>query len=250
MIDLKKKRFTNLTRTKTSSNAQIEPKLEKSVHFSPKFKAPNLKLSQDMLSVTGHKGYRSVLSNYPIIEGTYFFEAKFEKSSQPAPFVGIEPQVRIGISTLKLDSEISLGSDRFSYAYKSADGCTVYDGIKKVYGEKYEEGDVIGCLIHMKPPKPKVKGDGLEKQKIEINEGSRLLFYKNGKCIGIAFADMIEGFYHAGVSVYMNSKVRVNFGPDFEYPPNLEELDEQLQDCKPYSVIANEPKPYEDIEFP
>lgn len=237
-------------RPKISSNVPPESKLEKRVHLSPNLKGSNIKISQDMLAITGHKGYRSVLSNFPIIEGTYFFEVKIEKSPPPQPFSGIDPQVRIGIATVKFDSEMSLGSDRYSYAYKSADGCVIHDGAKRLYHDEYQEGDIIGCLIHMKPPKPKVKGDSPMKEKIEINEGSKVLFFRNGKCLGVGFTDLIQGFYHAGVSLYMNSKVRMNFGPEFEKPPAAEDLDAEMKDYKPYCVIANEPKPYEDIEFP
>ena len=246
-----KRKFSKLSRTKHPAVAPIiEPKPEKRVHLSPDLKGANLKLSQDMQAITGHKGYRSILANYPIIEGTYFFEAKLEKSSVPPQFVGTDPQVRIGVATIKSDYEMSLGSDRYSYSLKSIDGSIMHDGMKTGFNENYGEGDTIGCLIHMKPPKPRVKGEGVHKEKVEINEGSKLIFYKNGNRLAVGYNNLHEGFYHAGISLYMNSKVRVNFGPEFEKPPDVELLDEEIRDYKPYCVIANEPKPYEDLESP
>jgi len=247
-MDSAKKNFSKLTRTKASSNAQINLKVEKSVHLSPDYQGSNLELSSDLMTVTGYKGYRSILANYPIIEGTYFFEAKIEKSDLSS-FAGAEPQVRIGIATKKFDSEISLGSDKWSYGYKSIDGNVVHDGIKRPYGEEYKGGDIIGCMIHMKPPKPKMRGEIVDNEKIEINEGSKLVFFKNGRSLGTAFMNLYEGFYHAGVSAYMNAKVHVNFGPYFETMLDLRELDIEMRNYKPYCVRANEPKLYEDLEY-
>jgi len=248
-MEARKKSFSKISKAKILISDQSDLKTEKWVHLSNDYKGSFIELSQDLQTVTGYKGYRSVLANFPIIEGTYFFEARIEQSSSPNSFSNIAPQVRIGLATTKLDCEISLGSDRLSYAYKSIDGCAIHDGIKRLYNEEYGEGDVIGCLIHMKPPKPKLRGDLVDKEKVEVNEGSKVIYYKNGKCLGVAFENLFEGFYHAGVSVYMSAQVSVNFGPEFEYPPNSEDLDDDTRDYKPYSVIATEPKLYGDLEF-
>ena len=45
------------------------------------------------------------------------------------------------------------------------------------------------------------------------------MFFKNGIFQGEAFRDLNEGFYYAGVSLYMNAKVYINFGPKFLYFP-------------------------------
>jgi hypothetical protein len=246
-----KKKASKLPKTKNISDPMpLEQPLEKRVHLSLSDKGGSLKLSQDFNSVTGSKGYRSIIANYPIIEGTYYFEAKVEKSNIPPPFSNIDPQLRIGIATKTFDREISLGSDQNSYGYKSIDGCAIHQGIKTKYSEKYGEGDVIGCLVHMKPPKPKVRNQEFNKiAQPEVNEGSKLIFFKNGKCLGTAFQDLKEGFYFAAISLYMNAKVRMNFGPEFEKPPVLNELPEELHKYKPYSAIATEPTLYKDIEF-
>ena len=243
-----------------------EPEIKKKIHFSDHHKGSTLELSEDHLTVAGDKGYRSISANYSIIEGSYYFELKVEKhnkfedsyrlnSININEISRIEPHFRIGVATLNHDKEISLGSDIFSYAYKDIDGSIVHNGVKKPYGEKYGDGDIIGCLLHMKPPKPKFKRSeekDEKENKIEINNGSRLYFFKNGILQGEAFSNLLEGFYYATVSLYMGAKATANFGPEFTFPPSgedFESLPEEIRDFKSYSVIANEPKLYEDIQF-
>lgn len=50
--------------------------------------------------------------------------------------------------------------------------------------------------------------------------GSRIVFFKNGKCMGTAFNDLIRGTepycsYFPAVSLYMGCRVEVNFGPNW-----------------------------------
>jgi Set1/Ash2 histone methyltransferase complex subunit ASH2 len=248
---MEKKKANKMQRSKSPQKGMaIEQPLQKRVQLFADPKIECLKISQDSLSVTGAKGYRSITANYPIIEGTYFFEVKIEKSNSSVPYSGISPQVRIGVATMKFDKEISLGSDQNSYAYKSLDGSRVHEGIKSDYGERFNEGDIIGCLIHMKPPKPKVKNQEPGKS-IGINEGSFLMYFKNGRPQGKAFVNLKEGFYYAGVSLYMGAKAKLNFGPEFEKAIELDSpLTVNPDEVKPYSEIPNEPQLYQDIELP
>jgi len=242
--------------------------VEKKIHLSISHKGNAVELSEDLFTATGYKGYRSVTANSPITEGSYYFEVKIETPSlieeefkfnsvNVNEISRIEPHVRIGIATILFDKEISLGSDSHSYAYKDIDGSIIHKGIRTPYGEKFGVGDVVGVLLHMKPPKPKFPsmddGPDRTKPKLEINEGSQLYFFLNGKPQGEAFSDLHDGFYYATVSLYMGAKVKMNFGPDFELLPSSEDLGqlpEELKDIKAYSVIANEPRLYEDVSFP
>lgn len=232
-----------------------EPKPEKKVYLASPTNQPGLKLFQDLATVTGAKGYRTIMANKPIIEGTYYFEVKIEKPNMPYFFTGIEPQIRVGVATKKFDPEISLGSDDHSYAYKSIDGYAIHAGKRQIYSEKYGEGDIIGCLIHMKPPKPKVSipnklfGDILKPPEIEKNEGSKIIFFKNGNCLNPAYYDLNEGFYYASVSLYMNAKCKINFGPVWENEPKVNTLPSETRDFTSYSFIANEPKIYDDLDY-
>lgn len=50
--------------------------------------------------------------------------------------------------------------------------------------------------------------------------GSKILFFKNGKCEGVAFQDIYQGSYYPSFSVYKNATVSVNFGPNFKHMPS------------------------------
>uniref|UniRef100_A0A0R3X4A3 B30.2/SPRY domain-containing protein n=1 Tax=Hydatigena taeniaeformis TaxID=6205 RepID=A0A0R3X4A3_HYDTA len=64
------------------------------------------------------------------------------------------------------------------------------------------------------------KGDpqALEKQLQPLPQ-SKIVFYRNGECLGVAFRDIYAGAYYPAISIYKSATVSVNFGPDFKYPP-------------------------------
>lgn len=71
----------------------------------------------------------------------------------------------------------------------------------------YEEKDnVPECLKNLKPL-----------------EGSKLLFFKNGVCQGVAFSNIYGGPYYPALSMHKNSTVSVNFGPNFKFAPSVSE---------------------------
>lgn len=49
--------------------------------------------------------------------------------------------------------------------------------------------------------------------------GSKIIYYKNGKCLNESAVDLYEGKYFPTVSIYKNCTLSLNFGPDFKYPP-------------------------------
>lgn len=51
--------------------------------------------------------------------------------------------------------------------------------------------------------------------------GSKIYFYKNGVCQGLAFEDVYQGAYFPAVSLYKSTTVSINFGPHFKYPPEV-----------------------------
>ena len=55
-------------------------------------------------------------------------------------------------------------------------------------------------------------------------------------CQGVAFADIYQGFYYPAVSLYKNSSVVANFGPDFKYPI----ADPEYLPVRPVSDLAQE----------
>jgi len=51
-------------------------------------------------------------------------------------------------------------------------------------------------------------------------KGTEIRFYKNGRCAGPVFADMIPpGTYYPAASMYNSASVTFKFGPNFAYPP-------------------------------
>lgn len=68
------------------------------------------------------------------------------------------------------------------------------------------------------------KGDpqALEKQ-LQPLPRSKIVFYRNGECLGVAFRDIYAGAYYPAISIYKSATVSVNFGPDFKYPPQESE---------------------------
>lgn len=53
-------------------------------------------------------------------------------------------------------------------------------------------------------------------------KGSKILFFKNGECQGVAFENIYGGGYYPTVSIHKSATVSVNFGPNFKCPPSLE----------------------------
>lgn len=247
----KPKKVPKVGSKKKPQQDAMDIETEKKVKIIDTCPFPTLKVEEDSLTVSGFKGYQTISANYRIIEGTYYFEVKVESPILSQPFPDVPPQVRVGIATKTFDKETSLGSDPFSYAYKGEDGCIINDGIPVKYGEKYQAGDVIGVLLHMKPPKPSHLYTNKDPNTPDINEGSKLLFFKNGICEKIAFTDLHEGFYYASASLYMNARVKFNFGPDFEKSPNLQPFqdDPDIMNFNPYSIIPTLPKMYDQIDF-
>lgn len=50
-------------------------------------------------------------------------------------------------------------------------------------------------------------------------QGSKIVFYKNGKKLGTAFENIYNGVYYPAAGLYKNISITFNFGPDFECAP-------------------------------
>lgn len=61
------------------------------------------------------------------------------------------------------------------------------------------------------------------KSLISLN-GSKIICFKNGQCQGVAFENIYQGPYFPTISLFKNVTVSVNFGPNFKYPPLVEEF--------------------------
>jgi len=66
--------------------------------------------------------------------------------------------------------------------------------------------------------------------------GSKIIYYKNGKCLNESAINLYEGKYFPTVSLYKNCTLSLNFGPDFKHAPpqtdNLKYKGVCQQSCK------------------
>ena len=72
--------------------------------------------------------------------------------------------------------------------------------------------------------------------------GTKVIFFKNGMCQGVAFADLQEGKYFPAASLFTHpsqeepAEVKFNFGPDFQHVPN----EDEYRQARPVSDVALE----------
>ncbi|RWS27631.1 set1/Ash2 histone methyltransferase complex subunit ASH2-like isoform X1 [Leptotrombidium deliense] len=206
-------------------------------------RAPQLKVSEDRLSVTGERGYCMARATSGVNHGVWYYEVNITDMPEGSA-------TRIGWSQELGNLQGPCGYDKFSYAWRSRKG-TIFHQSKGVhYAETgYGVGDTVGCLIvlteddenqsttniknylpptHKDRPLIKFKNylyfeekDDIQKTTKSLRElcGSSMIFYRNGVSLGVAFENFYGGVYYPAVSFYKNVTVNFNFGPKFKYPP-------------------------------
>mmetsp|Transcript_34989 Transcript_34989/g.77830 ORF Transcript_34989/g.77830 Transcript_34989/m.77830 type:complete len:356 (+) Transcript_34989:227-1294(+) len=202
------------------------------VQLSKTNKAAQLTLSEDRLSVTGHKGFRTARASHGAWTGTWYCEVKVS-------YLGKSGHVRLGWCTKKAELQAPVGFDQFGYAYRDLEGSKVHQGSREPYGQPFGEGDVVGMLIHLadggRPLEAqdrsmvRFKGAFYYVEEAEPKPqpvpGSFVMFTVNGVPQGKAYEDILEGTYYPAVSLYTlpdqaeGATATFNFGPDFTYPP-------------------------------
>ncbi|KAF4082405.1 hypothetical protein AMELA_G00151170 [Ameiurus melas] len=199
-------------------------------------RAPQLKISDDRLTVTGEKGYSMVRASHGVRKGAWYFEVTVDE-------MPTDTAARLGWSQPLGNLQAPLGYDKFSYSWRSKKGTRFHQSIGKHYSDGYGQGDTLGFFIELPddtetartlPDTYKDKAlikfksylyfeekdyvDKAEKSLKAINK-SRMIFYKNGVNQGMAFENLFEGMYFPAISLYKNCQVSVNFGPHFKHPP-------------------------------
>ncbi|CAG5041371.1 unnamed protein product [Parnassius apollo] len=201
-------------------------------------RAPQLKISEDRLAVTGEKGYCMVRATHGVSRGVWYWEACVEEMPEGAA-------ARLGWGRRYANLQAPLGYDKFGYSWRSRKGTRFHESRGKHYSNGYGEGDTLGFLIvlpdspstkytpntYKDRPLVKFKSHLYYEDKDKIQEslnnlkplvGSRILFFKNGECQGEAFTDIYQGCYYPTVSLHKNITVSVNFGPNFKFSPSAE----------------------------
>ncbi|XP_071808635.1 set1/Ash2 histone methyltransferase complex subunit ASH2-like [Asterias amurensis] len=213
-------------------------------------RAPQLKISENRLSVTGEKGYSMVRATHGTNRGSWFFEITVEDMPEGTA-------TRIGWSQPLGNLQAPLGYDKFSYSWRSRKGTRFHQSIGKHYGEGYKTGDVLGLYIKLPSQVPpdqllpltykdraliKFKSHLYFEEKDLVQEtenaltpckGTKIAFYKNGESQGVAFEDIFEGTYYPAISLHKSCTVSINFGPNFKHPPK------DIDDFLPVSELAH-----------
>uniref|UniRef100_A0A3B3HMH8 Ash2 like, histone lysine methyltransferase complex subunit n=1 Tax=Oryzias latipes TaxID=8090 RepID=A0A3B3HMH8_ORYLA len=166
-------------------------------------RAPQLKISDDRLTVTGEKGYSMVRASHGVRKGAWFFEVTVDE--MPA-----ETAARLGWSQPLGNLQAPLGYDKFSYSWRSKKGTRFHQSIGKHYSSGYGQGDTLGFFIELP--------DGTEtarslpdtyKDKALIKFKSYLYFEEKD------YVDKAE----KALKATSPSRVSVNFGPHFKFAP-------------------------------
>nr|CAG4634695.1 EOG090X03NS [Alona affinis] len=198
-------------------------------------RAPQLKVTEDRLAITGEKGYCTIRATHYVNRGSWYWECTVEEMPEMAA-------TRIGFAQAYGNLQAPLGYDKFGYSWRSRKGTVFHESMGKHFSSGYGEGDVLGMLIEMPdvpgsnyiPPtykdKPlvKFKSHLYYEDRDELQEalrglkplaGSKIHFFKNGVHQGTGFQEIYGGNYFPAVSLYKNVTVSINFGPNFKCPP-------------------------------
>ena len=237
----------------------------KSVLVAMHDRAPQLKVCEDRLTVTGERGYCMARATHGAHYGSWFYEIKITDMPDGS-------HVRLGWSQELGNLQGPCGYDKFSYAWRSRKGTRFHESIGKHFTDGgYGQGDVIGMLIVLPkdddpespnnpnylPPtfkeKPLVKFKSYlyfeEKDDIPAAlknlkplKGSKIIYFKNGQEMGTAYEDIYRGVYYPAASFYKNVTLTFNFGPNFVYPPKGVEyraIEELAEDASSRQTLSD-----------
>lgn len=145
-------------------------------------RAPQLKISDDRLSVTGDKGwvscsqddceirgdivirrensdlflkvvrcsrYSMVRATHGVSEGSWYFEAIIQDMPDNSA-------ARIGYSMPLGNLQAPLGYDKFGYSWRSRKGTKFHQSLGKHFSTGFAKGDVVGFLIELPRSSDKV----------------------------------------------------------------------------------------------
>ncbi len=217
---------------------------EKDEIFNPDFKLdisfhPNFKL-------TSKKGHFTYYSSEIISTGDFYFEVEvinlnFDISSYIKSKCTNEvqkkyyepllkntnmylPNIRVGIVNSKCDLKIPIGAFGNSYSYRANDGNCLKGGKYLSGNNIFKNGDIVGCLIHLKPPKPKFLENNVHLEK-DLEDICYIKYYLNGIEQPIKIEGIKEGNYYMGVTLYNFAEASINFSKKrMKFPPkNIED---------------------------
>ncbi|TVU26972.1 hypothetical protein EJB05_29550, partial [Eragrostis curvula] len=234
------------------------------VLLSRVFKSERVELSDDRLTAGSTKGYRMVRATRGVAAGAWYFEIK-------VMHLGPSGHTRLGWATNRADLQTPVGYDSYGFGYRDIDGAKVHKAWRENYADEgYGEGDVLGFYISLpdgeryEPKQPDlIQYKGMTchvqvpKEELKTPDAvpeSKICYFKNGVCQGIAFQDIPGGRYYPAASMYTlpnepNCEVKFNFGPDFDFfpqdfgalpiPQPMSEVPHQVYELKNEQPIEN-----------
>ncbi|XP_064441616.1 set1/Ash2 histone methyltransferase complex subunit ASH2 isoform X7 [Mirounga angustirostris] len=127
--------------------------------------APQLKISDDRLTVVGEKGYSMVRASHGVRKGAWYFEITVDEMPP-------DTAARLGWSQPLGNLQAPLGYDKFSYSWRSKKGTKFHQSIGKHYSSGYGQGDVLGFYINLPEDTETAKSlPDTYKDKVSINFG-------------------------------------------------------------------------------
>lgn len=207
------------------------------VCLNPKTKPKGSEVSEDRMSFTSTKGYRTCSASHGVKRGAFYFEVVISR-------LGETGHARVGWKSKKGEKNAPVGFDKYGYGYKDIRGEKVHEAVTEPYGEPFFEGDVIGCYIYVEEPLKK-DGTKVENDAEAPSNGSFVAFARNGVFQGKAYVGLNDddGAYFPAGSLFTEPGVEparlvFNFGPNFHHPP----------DANAWGVQA--PQPMSDLDPP
>jgi hypothetical protein len=221
----------------SSNEEEYENKMEVEEHIEVKKDISHLDIKySNIFDLSGIKGHRNFYTKQNIDVGIYYFEVtpnnmdysildyisnkRIDEFSKRYYEIiqnnakDYQPNIRIGLIHEKGDIDLPLGADKYSYGLRIRDGVLISDGEYISTGYKYTRGDIIGVLVHLKPPRPEFLKTNHED---EVNKECHIKYYVNGHEIESRFVGLLEGNYKPTVTLYNFSKATINFGPNYKF---------------------------------
>uniref|UniRef100_A0A672IB96 Set1/Ash2 histone methyltransferase complex subunit ASH2 n=1 Tax=Salarias fasciatus TaxID=181472 RepID=A0A672IB96_SALFA len=174
-------------------------------------RAPQLKISDDRLTVTGEKGYSMVRASHGVRKGAWYFEVTVDDMPP-------DTAARLGWSQPLGNLQAPLGYDKFSYSWRSKKGTKFHQSMGKHYSSGYSQGDTLGFFIELPDETETAKAlPDTYKDKALIKFKSYLYFEEKD------YVDKAEKSLNLSSEITTFSRkhctVSVNFGPHFKFPP-------------------------------
>lgn len=149
-------------------------------------------------TVKGFKGFRTIRASAGVFEGDWYFEVRILTDAS-------EGAARLGWSLRRSDLETPVGFDGHGFAIRDLSGEFVHRSLRTAYGAPFGKNDVIGCRIQLPSLTEKEKkivhiaekrfleyrfvkllqGAAPPGSQLDIYSRAKVMFYKNGKCLGV-----------------------------------------------------------------